>query len=210
MLIKCYEEHSVIFLPTFHSESSFPSSRKTATVVPIFKNSGDRSDPLNYRPISHLNIISKVYESLINKTLVSHMESNGQFSDTQYGFRSTHSRAVSREKLIGSILGPLLFNIFINDIFLFLQETEICNFADDNTFFACDTSVETVISRLKNDLDILNIWFIDNSLVANPAKFQLMFLGVKNIENLSISIYGNEIDSQTEVELLGLTIDHKL
>ena len=97
----------------------------------------------------------------------------------------------------GSILGPLLFNIFINDIFLFLQETEICNFADDNTFFACDTSVERVISRLKNDLDILNIWFIDNSLVANPAKFQLMFLGVKNIENLSIDIYGNEINSQS-------------
>ena len=110
----------------------------------------------------------------------------------------------------GSILGPLLFNIFINDIFLFLQETEICNFADDNTLFACDVSLENVISKLKNDIDILNNWFLDNSLVANPAKFQLMFLGVKNIENISINISGNEITSQPEVELLGITIDYKL
>ena len=44
----------------------------------------------------------------------------------------------------GSILGPLLFNIFINDLFLVIKETEICNFADDNTIYACDTSIEAV------------------------------------------------------------------
>ena len=110
----------------------------------------------------------------------------------------------------GSILGSLLFNIFINDLFLFLQETEICNFADDNTLFACDTSVGSVISRLKNDLDVLNHWFTDNSMVANPAKFQLMFLGVKNVDNISMNIFGNVIKSRNEVELLGVIIDHKL
>ena len=35
----------------------------------------------------------------------------------------------------GSILGPLLFNIFINDLFLFIEKTNICNFADDNTIY---------------------------------------------------------------------------
>ena len=110
----------------------------------------------------------------------------------------------------GSILGPLLFNIFINDIFLFLQETEICNFADDNTLFACDISIENVLYRLNNDLGIINHWFKNNSLVANPSKFQLMFLGVKNVDNISINILDNVISSQTEVELLGVTIDHKL
>ena len=38
----------------------------------------------------------------------------------------------------GSILGPLLFNIFINDIFFFIEKSEICNFADDNTLYSCD------------------------------------------------------------------------
>ena len=59
----------------------------------IVKYSGDRSDPLEYRPISLLNIINKVFESLINKALVSHMESNDLFSDTQYGFHLARTTA---------------------------------------------------------------------------------------------------------------------
>ena len=110
----------------------------------------------------------------------------------------------------GSILGPLLFNIFINGIFLFLQETEICNFADDNTLFACDSTVEKVLSSLNNDLNIINDWLINNSLVANPSKFQLMFLGMNDIDHISINISNNEIFAQKEVELLGVTIDYKL
>ena len=96
VLQKCSPELSAILSKLFNNcltESSFPSNWKTASVVPIFKNSGNGSDTLHYRPISLLNIISKVFESLINKALVSHMESNGLFSDTHYGFRSARSTA---------------------------------------------------------------------------------------------------------------------
>ena len=41
----------------------------------------------------------------------------------------------------GSILGPLLFNIFINDIFSFIEKSEICNFSDDNTLYSCDRNL---------------------------------------------------------------------
>ena len=71
----------------------------------------------------------------------------------------------------GSILGPLLFNIFLNDIFSFLEETLTCNFADDNTIYAYDTCLETVKNKLLHDIEILNRWFKINSLIANPAKF---------------------------------------
>ena len=48
----------------------------------------------------------------------------------------------------GSIFGPLLFNIFLNDMLWFLEKTDICNFADDNTIQSCAKSVNDVIENL--------------------------------------------------------------
>ena len=80
----------------------------------------------------------------------------------------------------GSILGPLLFNVFINDIFLFIEKTEICNFADDNAIYDCGEDLSNILENLKHDLKILLKWFRINSLQANPGKFQFMILGEKN------------------------------
>lgn len=75
------------------SEACFPSSWKFASVIPVFKNTGDQSNPRNYRPISLLPVISKIFEAVLNDALVHHMESNNLFSDSQYGFRSNRSTA---------------------------------------------------------------------------------------------------------------------
>ena len=55
----------------------------------------------------------------------------------------------------GSILGSLLFNIFINDIFLFIQNTEVCNFADDSTIYDCGEDLSNILENLKHCLKIL-------------------------------------------------------
>ena len=52
----------------------------------------------------------------------------------------------------GSILGPLLFNLFINDLFLFVERTKICNFADDNTIYRCDSDLEIVLEDLEHEI----------------------------------------------------------
>ncbi len=50
-----------------------------------------------------------------------------------------------------SVIGPLLFNIFINDLFFTDLESVICKFADDTTIFACDLSIDAVTIKLEDD-----------------------------------------------------------
>ena len=59
-------------------------------MVPVFKNVGERSTAKNYRPVSLLSVVSKVFEKLVNNRIVNHLEKCGLFSDFQYGFRSSH------------------------------------------------------------------------------------------------------------------------
>ena len=96
VLKMCSPELSPVLSKLFNkclSESSFPICWKCASVVPIFKNSGERSQPGNYRPISLLPIISKIFESVIKSVIVNHLESQNLLSDKQYGFRSSRSTA---------------------------------------------------------------------------------------------------------------------
>ena len=58
-----------------------------------------------------------------------------------------------------SILGPLLFNIFINNIFLFVEKFVICKFADDNTLFSCGDNLSVILKSLEHDMKILLRWF---------------------------------------------------
>ena len=77
----------------------------------------------------------------------------------------------------GSILGPSLVNIFINDLLLLQSKSEMCNFADDNRLYSYDKELSTVISNLKYDMTNILNWFRYNSMKANPDKFQFMILG---------------------------------
>ena len=74
----------------------------------------------------------------------------------------------------GLVLGPLLFNIFINDPFLTNLQSDSCNFVDDNTLYAPGHSFDSVVSKLENDLEMMLDWFFRNSMSANPGKFRLM------------------------------------
>ena len=70
----------------------------------------------------------------------------------------------------GSVLGPLLFNIYINDLFLFVQKGDICNFADDNTLSISDIFVEQITRKLESGINTLQSWFLDNDMLLNETK----------------------------------------
>ena len=82
----------------------------------------------------------------------------------------------------GSILGPLLFNIFINVLFFSITKSEVCNFVDDNTLYNSNKDLDHVFNNLFDNLNNVLDWFKFNSLKADPDKFRFMVLGAnKNI-----------------------------
>ena len=96
VLKNCEPELSYILAKLFNKclkESCFPDCWKVSSVVPVFKNVGERSTAKNYRPVSLLSVVSKVFEKLVNNRIVDHLEKCGLFSDFQYGFRSSRSTA---------------------------------------------------------------------------------------------------------------------
>ena len=60
-------------------ESCFPDFWKVSSVVTVFKNVGERSTAKNYCPVSLLSVVSKVFEKLVNKTIIVHLEKCGFF-----------------------------------------------------------------------------------------------------------------------------------
>ena len=112
--------------------------------------------------------------------------------------------------LQGSILGPILFNVFINDLFLFIKETDICEFTDDTTLYACGKELDAISFKLEIETNRAMQWLKDNEMIASPSKFQLMFLSQhKNIEN-NMSFDGKTIKSSDSVELLGIILDKNI
>ena len=107
----------------------------------------------------------------------------------------------------GSILGSLLFNIFINYLFFVIEKSDICNFADDNILYSCGANLETVLENLERKR---LYWFKFNSIKANPEKFQFMMLSKKSYQPQKLSVNTFTISESDEVELLGLTINNEL
>ena len=263
---------------------NFPENLKLADVTPVHKKN-DSNLVKNYRPVSVLPTVSKVFEKIIQTQITQFIEKflspylcgyRKGFS-TQHALMSfiekwkscldkkgfcgailmdlskafdtinhelliakLHAYGFSKEALTlilsyltnrwqrvkinatfsswkeliqgvpqGSILGPLLFNIYINDLFFILSDIEICNFADDTTPFVCDLSIETVLSKLENNSEIAISWFECNYMKMNSDKCHLL-IGGKKYEHIWAKIGKDIIWESNNVRLLGITIDNEL
>ena len=70
----------------------------------------------------------------------------------------------------GSVLGLLLFNIFINDLLLGIEDGNLCNFADDNTLYTCCQSLNEAKFLTESQCSLIIDWFEDNFMKMNPEK----------------------------------------
>ena len=265
---------------------TFPGVMKLAELSPVFKKN-DNLTKGNYRPVSVLSCISKVYESILNDQLVAYfcdmfnklvsafrkgyscqsllirliddwknaLDNNNiigaVFMDLSKAFDClSHSLLIAklnaygmtyssccllsdyltdrkqRVKLgssrstwnditkgvpQGSILGPLLFNVFMNDLFFFIERCSLYNYADDNSLSAVSKDISEVIGSLKHDCQVSIDWFENNGMQANPDKFHFMLLSSKvlHVDKLDIG-NGTIICSEPYIKALGVVIDHKL
>ena len=89
----------------------------------------------------------------------------------------------------GSILGPLLFNIYINDICAFLEKCEIINFSDDKIPYCFNKTNESLLKDIEFDANVLIQWFQENHLKLNTDKCHLL---VSNHDNSVFATVGND------------------
>ena len=272
------------------TQCKFPDSLKRAEVAPIFK-AKSRLEWSNFRPVSVLSCLSKIFEIIMAKQMRPHLEQiyskhlsayrekfgchsvlthaieiwkqalddkqyvgilmsdlskafdclphnilveklkHYRFSaNSQFLIHDYLSRRCQRVKIQnvvssweplskgvpqGSIVGPLCFNLYINDLLLLLENEKLMpsNYADDNTVTIIESTKDEVVNRLKYTVKLLASWFKNNLMKANIDKFQMMILH-PNIRNndadITIQVDGVTIKSQNTAKLLGITIDREL
>ena len=103
-----------------------------------------------------------------------------------------------------SILGPIIFNLFINNLLFFIKDAELANFADDNTIYVGSKNLTEFLEILRKEYETATNWFKTNKMIVNPDKFQSMIISSKkDLSKSALNKNGVELNMESPVKLLG-------
>ena len=108
---------------------------------------------------------------------------------------------------MGKMLGPILFNIFLNDLFLVFKDVNFASYADDNTIYQLGRNVDDVINDLQFSAEKLLHWFSDNQMKRNTDKCHLI---MSPNDTPELKVVDSLIKTSTCEKPLGVKIDYKL
>ena len=131
-------------------------------------------------------------------------------SNRQQRTKINHDFSSLEEVLFGvpqdSVLGSILFNIFLSDLFLVMKETEFTSYSDDKNLYDAGNTIEDVISSIQESSEKHFKWFSDNQVQGNSGKCNLI---LSTNEPAQIQIGESLIESAKCEKLLGVKIDSK-
>ena len=108
----------------------------------------------------------------------------------------------------GSSFGPLMWNIFQNDMSCSVRDANLTMYADDHQLYITAKDHDKVGAKLKTQGLLAQSWYRNNFLLANPDKFQLMTINPRNLDpgrnDATMEIDDQSIDKTSQIKLLGV------